>query len=61
MIESLPTKTVVVMMVFLLKIIEPAIIKSLTLLINQIINIGTFPDTLKIAKVIPIVKKDDSS
>ena len=43
----------------LIKIIEPAIIKSLTLLINQVFNTGIFPDELKIAKVIPIFKKDD--
>ncbi|KAI0212247.1 hypothetical protein LSAT2_002846, partial [Lamellibrachia satsuma] len=43
----------------LLKIIEPAIIKSLTLVINQVINTGIFPDKLKIAKVIPIFKNDD--
>ena len=43
----------------LIKIIEPAIIKSLTLLINQVLNTGIFPDELKIAKVIPIFKKDD--
>ena len=42
-----------------LKIIEPAIIKSLTLIINQVINTGIFPDKLKIAKVIPILKNDD--
>ena len=45
----------------LLKIIEPAIIKSLTLVINQVINTGIFPDKLKIAKVIPIFKNDDST
>ena len=41
----------------LLKVIAPAIIKPLTLLINQVLNTGTFPDKLKIAKVIPIFKK----
>ena len=41
----------------LIKIIEPAIIKPLTLLINQVLNTGMFPDELKIAKVIPIFKK----
>ncbi len=45
----------------LLKIIEPSIIKPLTLVINQVINTGIFPDTLKLAKVIPIFKKDDPS
>ena len=41
----------------LLKLIEPAITKSLTLLTNQVLTIGVFPDKLKIAKVIPIYKK----
>ena len=43
----------------LLKVIAPLIIKPLTLLINQVLNTGIFPDKLKIAKVIPIYKKDD--
>ena len=38
----------------LLKVIAPVIIKPLTLLINQVLNTGLFPDKLKIAKVIPI-------
>ena len=42
-----------------IKIIEPAIIKPLTLLINQVLNTGIFTDELKIAKVIPLFKKDD--
>ena len=45
----------------LLKVIAPVIIKALTLLINQVLNTGTFPDKLKIAKVIPIFKKGDPS
>ena len=45
----------------LLKVIAPVIIKPLTLLINQVLNMGTFPDKLKIAKVIPIFKKGDPS
>ena len=44
-----------------MKVIAPAIIKPLTLLINQVLNTGTFPDKLKIAKVIPIFKKGDPS
>ena len=32
----------------------------MTLIINQIINTGVFPSQLKIAKVIPIFKKDDN-
>ena len=43
----------------LIKIIEPAIIQPLTLLINQVLNTGIFRDELKIAKVIPLFKKDD--
>ena len=34
----------------LLKVIAPVIIKPLTLLINQVLNTGIFPDKLKIAK-----------
>ena len=45
----------------LLKVIEPVILKSLTLLINQVLYSGVFPKKLKIAKVIPIFKKDDPS
>ena len=41
------------------KIIEPAIIKSLTMVINLVLNSGIFPDKLKIAKIIPNFKKDD--
>ena len=42
---------------FIKKIIEPAITKSLTILINQVLHVGVFPDKLKIAKVFPIYKK----
>ncbi|KAI0221008.1 hypothetical protein LSAT2_027557, partial [Lamellibrachia satsuma] len=35
------------------------IVKPLTLLINQVLNTGQFPDKLKVAKVIPIFKKND--
>ena len=42
---------------FTKKIIEPAITKSLTILINQVLHVGLFPDKLKIAKVIPICKR----
>ena len=34
--------------------------KPLTLIINQILKTGVFPSQLKIAKVIPIFKKDDN-
>ena len=42
----------------LLKLIGNAISKSITLIINQSLTTGIFPDRLKIAKVIPIFKKD---
>ncbi len=41
----------------LIKIIEPAIIKPLSLLVNHVLNTGIFLDELKIAKVIPLFKK----
>ena len=44
----------------LLKKILPLIIHPLTLAINQSLCTGVFPDHLKIAKVIPLYKKDDS-
>ena len=43
----------------LLKLIKDDISTSLTLVINQSLLSGIFPDQLKIAKVIPIYKKDD--
>ena len=45
----------------LLKLIKEDISKSITLVINQSINTGIFPETLKIAKVIPIFKKGDET
>ena len=38
---------------------ESAINTILTLIINQILDTGAFPANLKIAKIIPIFKKDD--
>ena len=43
----------------LLKCIAPSIIKPLTLIINQIMKTGVFPNKMKLAKVVPIYKKDD--
>ena len=43
----------------LLKHIAPSLIKSLALITNQIIHTGVFPEKLKLAKVIPIFKKED--
>ena len=43
----------------ILKYIKGFIIKPLTLIINQIVDTGVFPANLKIAKIIPIFKKDD--
>ena len=43
----------------LLKDISPGILLPLTIIINQSLITGIFPDTLKIAKVIPLYKKED--
>ena len=43
----------------LLKDIKNVIGKALTLIINQTINTGIFPDTLKIAKITPLHKSND--
>ena len=45
----------------LLKLIKPVLTKSFTLIINQILTTGVFPDKLKTAKVIPIYKKGDET
>ena len=43
----------------LLKFLSPGLIKPLTLIINQSLITGIFPEKLKLAKVIPLYKKDD--
>jgi len=45
----------------LLNILEPALTKSLTLLINQVLTTGIFSDKLKIAKIIPVYKKREKT
>ena len=45
----------------LLKFLSPALLKPLTIVINQSLLTGIFPDKLKIAKVVPLHKKDDPS
>ena len=43
----------------LLKEIKNEICSSITLIVNQMITTGIFPDSLKIAQIIPIFKKGD--
>ena len=45
----------------LLKVIKFNISKSLTIIINQMLTTGIFPDAFKVSKIIPIFKKGDSS
>ena len=45
----------------LLKSIANEISNCITLIINQSILTGSFPENLKLAKVVPIFKKDDES
>ena len=45
----------------LLKTIQNELIKPVTLIINQCINTGIFPDKLKVAKVVPILKGNDAT
>ena len=44
----------------LLKMLAPSIIKAFTLIINQSLITGIFPEKLKLAKVVPLHKKDDT-
>ena len=45
----------------LLKSIQNEILLPVTLIINQSLTTGIFPDKLKVAKVIPIFKKGDKT
>ena len=45
----------------LLKYLKSAILKPFTLIINQILHTGIFPEHLKIARVLPLFKKDDQT
>lgn len=45
----------------LLKTIKGALLNPITIIINQMITTGIFPDKLKVAKVTPIYKKDDEN
>ena len=61
-IHSLRTKTSTGhegISVKLLKFLSPALVEPLTLIINQSLISGIFPDKLKIAKVVPLYKKDN--
>ena len=44
-----------------LKVIKASISQSLTIIINQMLTTGIFPDAFKVSKVIPLYKKGDSS
>ena len=43
----------------LLRQTEDSITESLTIIVNQMLKTGTFPELLKISKVIPLYKKGD--
>ncbi len=45
----------------LIKSIKTDLINPLTIIINQSLKTGIFPDKLKIAPVIPLFKKDDDT
>ena len=45
----------------MIKIIKAALIEPITLIINQMLTTGIFPDKLKIAKIIPLHKKDEET
>ena len=45
----------------LLKFVKNVISEPLSMIINQMLKLGIFPDSLKISKVVPLYKKDDDS
>jgi hypothetical protein len=45
----------------LIKLIKYEILSPLTLIINQCIDSGIFPDKLKVAKIIPVYKKNENN
>ena len=45
----------------LLKYLKPVLATPITVIINQMLNTGIFPDKLKIAKIKPLYKKGDKS
>ena len=42
-----------------IKYIQEIIAEPLTIIINQMLNTGIFPNSLKISKVLPLFKKDN--
>ena len=42
-----------------IKHIQEIIAEPLTIIINKMLNTGIFPDSLKISKVSPLLKKDN--
>ena len=44
-----------------IKSIKFVIVQPITVLINQMLTTGIFPDKLKIAKVVPLYKKGDNT
>ena len=47
--------------ILLLKSIKSKIVQPVTILINQMLTTGFFPDKLKIAKAVPLYKKGDNT
>ena len=44
----------------LIKIVKLILVRPITIIVNQMLNTGVFPDKLKIAKINPIYKKDEN-